>query len=164
MYGVKFCFTNTHGWAFVGEWDLADLNTLHNVCAVHRGVCSTTGDVEYTGGYHEYSGGYHEYTGGMSWVHQRNIMINVGEGHWENSWTCMETQCTEHLPVYSWYLPVYWTPPVYSMLSPVYWTSPDVLHRPYARCWRDLARERTLIGDDYFSERIRYLNCQIYTS
>ena len=35
-------------------------------CAVHRGVCSTPGDIQYTGGYHEYSGGYHEYTGGCS--------------------------------------------------------------------------------------------------
>ena len=24
--------------------------TLHNVCAVHRGVCNTMGDVQYTGG------------------------------------------------------------------------------------------------------------------
>ena len=44
--------------------------TLHNVCAVHWGMCSTLGDVQYTGGYHEYTGdtmstlgGYHEYSG-----------------------------------------------------------------------------------------------------
>ena len=55
-------------------------NTLHNVCAVHWGVCCKTGDVQYTGGYHESMGdimstqrdimstlgGYHEYTGGIS--------------------------------------------------------------------------------------------------
>ena len=33
------------------------VTTLHNVCAVHQGVCSTTGDLSALGGYHEYSGG-----------------------------------------------------------------------------------------------------------
>ena len=34
-----------------------------------RDIMSTLGSVQYTGGYHEYTG---------------DIMINVGEGHWEN--------------------------------------------------------------------------------
>ena len=52
--------------------------TLHNVCAVHWGECSTLGDVqytrgyheyhEYTRGYHEYSGGFYEYTGGIEYT------------------------------------------------------------------------------------------------
>ena len=60
-------------------------------------------------------------------------MINVGEGHWENNWICMET-------------PVYWTssgvlmifPHTHHGIPPVYWTSiialhtPGVLHRHYA--------------------------------
>ena len=48
--------------------------TLHNVCAVHRGMFSTSG------GYHEYSGGYHEYTGGCS-VHRGDIMSTPGAYH-----------------------------------------------------------------------------------
>ena len=50
--------------------------TLHNVCEVHRGVCSITEDFSTLGGYHEYSGEYHEYTGGcsvhwgISWAHR----------------------------------------------------------------------------------------------
>ena len=65
--------------------------TLCNVCSVHRGMFSTSGDVQYiggcsvhqgdtmstSGGYHEYIGGYHEYIGGCS-VHRGDIMINVG--------------------------------------------------------------------------------------
>ena len=33
-------------------------------CLVHRGMFSTSGDVQYIGGFHEYIGGYHEYIGG----------------------------------------------------------------------------------------------------
>ena len=90
-------------------YNFSSFTTLHNVCAVHRGCVvqrgmfsTLEGYHEYSGGYHEYSGGYHEYTGGCS-VHRfdimstlGDIMINVGEGHWENNWICMET-------------PVYWT-------------------------------------------------------
>ena len=43
------------------------LVTLHNVCAVHRGMFGTLGDIiEYTEGcsvYHEYTGGV-QYSGG----------------------------------------------------------------------------------------------------
>ena len=42
-------------------------STLHNVCAVHQGVCGTLGDVQYTKGI-SYSGGYHEYTGGVQYT------------------------------------------------------------------------------------------------
>ena len=82
------------------------IRTLHNVCAVHRGVCSTLGDVQYTGGCSVHwgvimstvgdtmstpgdvqytgvtmstAGGYHEYTGGCS-VH-RDIMSTPGGYH-----------------------------------------------------------------------------------
>ena len=48
------------------------ISTLYNVCSVHRGMFSTSGDVQYiggvfstSGGYHEYIGGYHEYMGGI---------------------------------------------------------------------------------------------------
>ena len=74
-------------------------------CAVQRGMFST---VE----------GYHEYTGGISWVRRGDIMINVGEGLWENNWICMET-------------PVYWTSPGVLMISPISphssWYPPAVL-------------------------------------
>ena len=57
--------------------------TLYNVCSVHQGIFSTSGDVQYIGGcsvhrentmstlgeYHEYIGGHHEHIGGCS-VHQ----------------------------------------------------------------------------------------------
>ena len=77
------------------------------------------------GGYHEYTGGV-QYTGGISRVHWGDIMINVGEDHWEkqlNSYgnpsvlnisRCTHDilhthhecphgipQCTEHPPLYS---------------------------------------------------------------
>ena len=48
--------------------------TLYNVCSVHRGVFSTSGDTMST------SGGYHEYIGGCS-VHRGDIMMNVGGYH-----------------------------------------------------------------------------------
>ena len=60
-------------------------------CAVQRGMFSTSG------GYHENNGdimstlGGVQYIGGISRVHRGNIMINVGEGHWENNCICMET-------------------------------------------------------------------------
>ena len=57
------------------------VTTLHNVCAVHRGMFSILGDIiEYTGGVQytggislstpggvQYIGGYHEYTGGVQY-------------------------------------------------------------------------------------------------
>ena len=59
--------------------------TLYNVCSVHRGMFSTSGDVQYIGGCSVHrgdimstsgdimstSGGYHEYIGGCS-VHRGN--------------------------------------------------------------------------------------------
>ena len=114
--------------------------------SVHQGVfstwgdiMSTSGDVQYIGGYHVECGGYHEYTGRCS-VHQRDIMIHVGEQldkilsiSIENSdvlnipdvlmisppmysWyppdvLMVSLRCTEHPPIYSWYLPhVSWYP------------------------------------------------------
>ena len=57
-------------------------------------------------GYDEYIGGYHEYIGGCS-VHQRDIMIHVGEQldkilsiSVENSDVLNISRCTEHLPMY----------------------------------------------------------------
>ena len=59
---------------------LKEVPTLHNVFAVHWGVCSTLRMFSTPGGYHEYSGGYHEYTGGCS-VHRGAIMSTVGGYH-----------------------------------------------------------------------------------
>ena len=83
--------------------------------------------VQYTVGV-QYIGGLSVHWGcsvhwGISWVHQGDIMINVGEGHWENNWICMET-------------PVYWTssgvlmifPHTHHGIPPVYWTSLIALH------------------------------------
>ena len=42
------------------------VSTLHNVCSVHLGMFSTSGDTTSTlGGYHEYIGGV-QYIGGIS--------------------------------------------------------------------------------------------------
>ena len=48
-------YTGRGGGVFSTLKKRVDIITLHNVCAVHRGVCSTMGDVQYTGGYHEYT-------------------------------------------------------------------------------------------------------------
>ena len=91
---------------------------------IRAGSGQYKGNVKCTTEYHEYNGGYHEYTGeiswvhwgiswvhwGISWVHQGDIMINVGQGHWENNWICVET------PMY------WWSPgiliPTLTMISP----------------------------------------------
>ena len=70
---------------------------LHNVCAVHQGVCSTPGDVQYTWGCSVHRrmfstpGNIIEYTRGCS-IHWGNIMstsgdimISVGGGHRETN-------------------------------------------------------------------------------
>ena len=51
---------------------LKHINTLYNVCSVHWGMFSTSGDVQYIGGCSVHrrdtmstSGGYHEYIGGI---------------------------------------------------------------------------------------------------
>ena len=83
-----------------------------------RGIQYIGGYHEYIGGYHNECGGYHEYIGGCS-VHQRDIMIHVGEQldkilsiSIENSdilniprCTHDIPQCSEHPPMYSWYPP-----------------------------------------------------------
>ena len=70
---------------------------------------------------------------GISWVHWRvfstpgDIMINMGEDHWENNGICMDTPvyCIEHPPVYSWY------PPTLVMVPPsVLMVSSGVLNAP----------------------------------
>ena len=99
---------------------------------VHQGMFSTLE------GYHEYTVGYHDYIGECS-VHQRNIIIQMGEQldkilsiSIENSNVLNIPQCTDHLPMYSWYPPdvlninrytqgiplIYWTPPNILMVSP----------------------------------------------
>ena len=83
--------------------------TLHNVSAVHRG-CAVQRGIS---------------------VHRGDIMINVGEGHWENNWIVWKPQCTEHPLVYSWY------PPHSSWYLPVYsWYLPSVLNTP--QCTHDI--------------------------
>ena len=39
-------------------------------------------------------------------------------------------QCTEHLPLYSWYPPHLWYPPLYSGKPPLYWIPPSILMLP----------------------------------
>ena len=48
---------------------------------------STVGDVQYTGDIMGTVGGYHEYSGVFSTQrgYHEDIMINLGEGHWENN-------------------------------------------------------------------------------
>ena len=55
------------------------------MCSVHRGMFSTSGDVQYIGGIVSTSGdimmnvgGYHEYIGGCS-VHRRDTMNRSGD-------------------------------------------------------------------------------------
>ena len=67
------------------------VNTLYNLCSVHRGMFSTSGDVQYIGGCSvhwgmfstsggvQYIGGYHEYTGGNIMSTSGDIMINIGD-------------------------------------------------------------------------------------
>ena len=95
----------------------------HLVCAVHKEVFSTLGE-EYNG----YIGGFHEYTGvfstpGVSWVHCGDIMINVGGGHLENNWICLETlvywKITGVLIIY---------PNTHHGIHPVYWLFPPGVH------------------------------------
>ena len=96
--------------------------TLYNVCSVHRGVFSTSGDTMST------SWGYHEYIRGCS-VHRKDIMIHVGEQVGENLSISNENpnvlnipQCTHDIPpMYSRY------PWCTHGIPPMYWTSPDVL-------------------------------------
>ena len=47
--------------------------TLHNVCAVHRGVCSTTGNFSTLGDIMSTVGGYHYKCGGRSLRKQLNL-------------------------------------------------------------------------------------------
>ena len=76
---------------------------------VHWGVYSTSEE-------------YYEYIGGTSWFMWESKLIKVFDLYWK-------PQCTEHLPMYSWY------PPTWIIISsylhhgnpPMYWTSPDVL-------------------------------------
>ena len=56
---------------------------MHNVRAVLR-RCSTAGDVQYTGNVMSTLGGV-QYTWGDIMSTPRDIMINVGEGHWKNN-------------------------------------------------------------------------------
>ena len=129
------------------------LTTLHNVCVVHRRICSTPGDVQYTRGYHwVHQGlllvqwgnirstpgvlstveGYHAYTGdtmmsvGISWV-QQEMFSTLGFSY---KFNCFFNYLPPHL---SWY------PHSVLMISLhcthdiplMYWTSPSVLHRHY---------------------------------
>ena len=46
--------------------NIIQITTLYNVCSVHRGMFSTSGDTMSTsGGYHEYIGGGGQYIGGI---------------------------------------------------------------------------------------------------
>ena len=65
--------------------DFEPISTLYNVCSVHRGMFSTSGDVQYIGGCSVHrgdtmstSGGHHEYIGGCS-VHWRDTMSTSGD-------------------------------------------------------------------------------------
>ena len=124
---------NVHDWL--------NINTLHNVCAVHRGVCSTMGDVQYTGGISWAQWGNHEYTGVFSTLAdimstKGDIMINVGKVIGKPVEFVWKPQCTEHPLVYSWYPPhSSWYPPGYSWYPPVYWTPPLYSWYPPYSSW-----------------------------
>ena len=98
-------------------------------CAVHLGTFSTPGEIMSTlGGYHEYTWGcsvrpegYHDKCGGGSLGKQLNWFGNPGVLMISPILIMVSLRCTEHLPVYSGY------PPVYPAKSP------SVLHRHYAR-------------------------------
>ena len=84
-------------------------------CSAHRGIPWVHWGVQYTGGYHEYTGRYHDKCGGKSLGKQLNLYGNPS--------VLKKPQCTEHLPVYSWYPPhSSWYPqctehpPLYSMI------------------------------------------------
>ena len=74
------------------------INTLYNVCSVHRGIFSTSGDTMSTLGCS---------------VHQGDIMMQVGEQVGKNLSISSENpdvlnipQCTHDIPsMYSWYPP-----------------------------------------------------------
>ena len=94
-----------------------DIITLHNVCAVYRGIAVQRGISVYRGNILNTVGG-----GEVSWL------------HWGISWVLMiSPQCTGHLPVYSMISPsVLNTPQCTQWFLPVYWISTGVLHRHYA--------------------------------
>ena len=93
LYNILL-YLNIHFFLFDNGISLlarVEMITLYNVCSVHWGMFSTSGDVQYiggcsvhrgdimstSGGYHEYIGGYHEYIGGCS-VHWRDTMSISG--------------------------------------------------------------------------------------
>ena len=90
------------------EMNGRSITTLHNVCAVHREMFSTPGDIMSTVGDIMSTvedimgtvGGYHEYTGGISWVHWGDIIINGGKVIGKTIKFVWRPQCTEHPPVY----------------------------------------------------------------
>ena len=97
-----------HQESLLGE----SILTLHNVCAVYRGggggaaqwgMFSTPEDIMSTVGISWVHWGYSVRWGNIMST-PGDIMINVGEGHWENNWICMET-------------PVYRTSPGVLMIS-----------------------------------------------
>ena len=94
--------------------------TLHNVCAVHRGVCSTMGmfstlgDIMSTVGGVQYTRGCHDKCGGRSLRKQLNLYGNpsVLNIPW----------CTRDIPPHS-----LWYPPSVLMVSPDVLNTPTVL-------------------------------------
>ena len=113
---------------------------------VHQGMFSTLGDTMSTSGYTMST------SGGISWVHQGCsvhrgvIMMHMGEKVGKNLSISIEnsnvlniSRCTEHPPMYSWYLPdvlmispwcIHGIPPCI-MVSQMYsWYPSDVLNIP----------------------------------
>ena len=87
--------------------------TLHNVCAIHRGMFSTLG-------------GYHEYTRGCSvqrGFHTNSIVVPITSPYiiMISLGVLNTPQCTHEIPRYTEHPPLYCTPP-------------GVLHRHYAGC------------------------------
>ena len=129
-------------------WTTSYVLTLYNVCSVHRGMFSTSGDMN-EGGIPWVHRGDLQCIGRIPWVHRGDIMSTLGDFQYIGgiSWymwgsnliksfqfllkTPMYLTSPDVLmispPMYSWYPPrcTHGSPPMY-------WTPPDVLNIP--RC------------------------------
>ena len=115
-----------HIWSFMA----CCIILLYNVCSVHQGggeCLLHCGVFSTLGRYHEYIRGYPACIGeclvrqgktmstsedimstlGDCPVHQRDIMIHVGSKVTKPFSLYWKPWCTEHPPMYSWYLPMY---------------------------------------------------------
>ena len=106
--------------------------TLYNMCSVHRGMFSTSGDVQYIGG-------SHEYIGRIPWVHRGNIMCTSGDVQYIKgiSWCMWGSKLIKPCNLY-WKLDVLNIPRyAHDIPPPMHsWYPPDVLNIP--QCTHDI--------------------------